>query len=113
MQFRLLGPLSATADDGRGVDVDVLVPAPLPVAPPEPAPMPTMPPPAGRASDGMLFDVARPDAAGRITARPLLRALGWIPGLPYDVEKLPGGRVELRPQAPPPRKISRWQSILP
>ncbi|MET8312257.1 hypothetical protein [Micromonospora sp. NPDC005173] len=34
----------------------------------------------------MLFDVARPDAAGRVTARPLLRALGWTPGLALHVD---------------------------
>ncbi|MEU8258119.1 hypothetical protein AB0C06_28085 [Micromonospora inaquosa] len=32
----------------------------------------------------MLFDVARPD--GRVTACPLLRALGWIPGLALHVD---------------------------
>ncbi|MFJ8578411.1 hypothetical protein [Micromonospora sp. NPDC093277] len=34
----------------------------------------------------MLFDAARPDAAGRVTARPLLRALGWKPGLALHID---------------------------
>ncbi|MFI6785598.1 tyrosine-type recombinase/integrase [Micromonospora sp. NPDC050276] len=34
----------------------------------------------------MLFDVGRPDAAGRVTARALLRALGWTPGLTLHVD---------------------------
>ncbi|MEU7613876.1 hypothetical protein [Micromonospora sp. NPDC049204] len=36
----------------------------------------------------MLFDVGRPDAAGRVTARALLRALGWTPGLTLHVDVL-------------------------
>ncbi|MBW4702055.1 MULTISPECIES: hypothetical protein [unclassified Micromonospora] len=66
--------------------VEALVPTPLPVAPPQPAPMPTLPPPADQTSGGVLFDVARPDSAGRVTARPLLRALGWTPGLALRVD---------------------------
>ncbi|MFI2714259.1 hypothetical protein ACH495_29485 [Micromonospora sp. NPDC018662] len=38
----------------------------------------------------MLFDVARPDAAGRVTARALLRALGWTPGLALHVDVVTG-----------------------
>ncbi|MET8253486.1 hypothetical protein [Micromonospora sp. NPDC005197] len=34
----------------------------------------------------MLFDLARPDAVGRVTARPLLRALGWTSGLALHVD---------------------------
>ncbi|MEV4764759.1 hypothetical protein AB0J89_19265 [Micromonospora chokoriensis] len=67
--------------------VDALVPVPLPGTPPQPAPLPTLPSPAGQATD-VLFDVARPDAAGRVTARPLLRALGWTPGLALHVDVL-------------------------
>ncbi|OKI48884.1 hypothetical protein A6A27_36310 [Micromonospora sp. CB01531] len=62
------------------------MPTPLPVAPPQPAPMPALPPPADQPSSGVLFDVARPDSAGRVTARPLLRALGWAPGLALRVD---------------------------
>ncbi|MGC4834844.1 hypothetical protein ACLQ3D_10115 [Micromonospora vinacea] len=66
--------------------VEALVPTPLPVVSPEPAPLPTLPAPAARTSDGVLFDVGRPDAAGRVTARALLRALGWTPGLTLHVD---------------------------
>ncbi|MET8042446.1 hypothetical protein ABZ388_15565 [Micromonospora parva] len=70
--------------------VEALVPTPLPVASPEPAPLPTLPAPAARTGDGVLFDVARPDAAGRVTARALLRALDWIPGLTLHVDVVTG-----------------------
>ncbi|MEV7990174.1 hypothetical protein [Micromonospora sp. NPDC085948] len=70
--------------------VEALVPTPLPVASPEPAPLPTLPAPAARISDGVLFDVGRPDAAGRVTARALLRALSWTPGLALYVEVMSG-----------------------
>ncbi|MDG4795570.1 hypothetical protein [Micromonospora sp. WMMD1082] len=67
------------------------MPTPRPVAPPEPAPLPVLPPPAARRPDGgVLFDVAHADAAGRITARPLLRALGWTPGLTLHVDVVNG-----------------------
>ncbi|MFI6781651.1 hypothetical protein [Micromonospora sp. NPDC050276] len=65
--------------------VDALIPAPLPGTPPQPAPLPTLPSPPNQ-STHVLFDVARPDAAGRVTARPLLRALGWTPGLALHVD---------------------------
>ncbi|WP_405098225.1 hypothetical protein [Micromonospora sp. NBC_01412] len=70
--------------------VEALVPTPLPVASPEPAPLPTLPAPAARSGDGVLFDVARPDAVGRVTARALLRALGWTPGLALHVDVVTG-----------------------
>ncbi|MGC4755565.1 hypothetical protein [Micromonospora trifolii] len=70
--------------------VEALVPTPLPVASPEPAPLPTLPASAARTGDGVLFDVGRPDAAGRVTARALLRALGWTPGLTLHVDVVTG-----------------------
>ncbi|WP_174534869.1 hypothetical protein [Micromonospora chalcea] len=70
--------------------VEALVPTPLPVASPEPAPLPTLPAPIARIGDGVLFDVARPDAAGRVTARALLRAVGWTPGLTLHVDVVTG-----------------------
>ncbi|WP_327041351.1 hypothetical protein OG400_29760 [Micromonospora ureilytica] len=71
--------------------VEALVPTPLPVAVPEPAPLPTLPTPATPSGDGrLLFDVARPDAAGRVTARALLRKLGWTPGLTLHVDVVTG-----------------------
>lgn len=67
------------------------MPTRLPAAVPEPAPLPTLPTPAARGGDGrLLFDVARPDAAGRVTARALLRALGWTPGLTLHVDVVTG-----------------------
>ncbi|MBE1491012.1 hypothetical protein [Plantactinospora soyae] len=61
--------------------VAALVPRPLPAAPPPTAPVPTLPtPPPLDGADATLFDVARPDAAGRVTARGLVRALRWPPG---------------------------------
>lgn len=66
--------------------VEALVPAPLPAVRPQPASLPTLPPPAVQAADDVLFDVARPDAAGRVTARPLLRTLGWTPGLALHID---------------------------
>ncbi|MBM0275148.1 hypothetical protein [Micromonospora tarensis] len=66
--------------------VEALVPTPLPVASLEPVPLPTLPAPAARTGDGVLFDVGLPDAAGRVTARALLRALGWAPGLTLHVD---------------------------
>ncbi|WP_157744390.1 hypothetical protein [Micromonospora viridifaciens] len=66
--------------------VEALVPTPLPAAPPQPVPMPTLPPPADQTCGGVLFDVAHPDSAGRVTARPLLRALGWMPGLALRID---------------------------
>ncbi|WP_431932125.1 hypothetical protein [Micromonospora sp. RP3T] len=70
--------------------VEALVPTPLPVASPEPAPLPTLPAPTARDGDGVLFDAAHPDAAGRVTARALLRALGWTPGLALHVDVVTG-----------------------
>ncbi|MGY3520238.1 hypothetical protein ACVMYR_28425 [Micromonospora sp. PTRAS2] len=70
--------------------VEALIPTPLPVASPESAPLPTLPAPTARSGDGVLFDVARPDAAGRVTARALLRALGWAPGLALHVDVVTG-----------------------
>ncbi|WP_328848536.1 hypothetical protein [Micromonospora zamorensis] len=71
--------------------VEALVPTPLTVGAPEPAPLPTLPAPAAPSGDGrLLFDVARPDAAGRVTARALLRALGWTPGLTLHVDAVTG-----------------------
>ncbi|MFF0471499.1 hypothetical protein ACFYPX_29190 [Micromonospora zamorensis] len=53
--------------------VEALVPSPLPVASPAPA----LPAPAARTGDdGVLFDVSRPDASGRVTARALRGRLG-------------------------------------
>ncbi|MFG1676148.1 hypothetical protein [Micromonospora sp. NPDC049282] len=46
--------------------------------------------PAIGSNDGALFDVGRPDAAGRVTVRPLLRALGWAPGLTLHVDVVTG-----------------------
>lgn len=41
--------------------------------------------PAGAAPGDLLVETARLDASGRLTARPLLRALGWAPGHRVDI----------------------------
>lgn len=77
------------------------MPTPLPVAVPDPAPLPTLPAPSARTSDGVLFDVARPDAAGRVTARALLRALGWTPGLKAALQSVATALAALTGQPHP------------
>ena len=46
--------------------------------------------PAGAAPADLLIDTARLDASGRLTARALLRALGWAPGHRVDIAVLEG-----------------------
>jgi hypothetical protein len=69
--------------------ITALVPARLTSGrPPSPAPLPMMPAPglpAGTAPADLLIDTARLDASGRLTARALLRALGWTPGHRVDI----------------------------
>jgi hypothetical protein len=69
--------------------ITALVPARLTGdRPPTPAPLPMLPAPglpAGAAPAGLLIDTARLDASGRLTARALLRALGWAPGHRVDI----------------------------
>lgn len=63
--------------------IGAVIPTLLPRPAPPPAPMPELPaalPPAREPADGIVFDVARPDADGRVAARALLRALGWPSG---------------------------------
>ncbi|SCE94509.1 hypothetical protein GA0074695_2347 [Micromonospora viridifaciens] len=70
----------------RGLDeqlIGAVIPTPLPRPAPPPAPMPALPaavPPAREPVDDLVFDVARPDADGRVSARALLRALRWPAG---------------------------------
>lgn len=63
-------------------DVDARRPAPQPV------PLPSLPapqPPATDDPDSLLIGLARVDRSGRIHARALLRALGWEPGHPLEI----------------------------
>ena len=63
--------------------IGAVIPAPLPRPAPPPAPMPALPaalPAAREPVDDVVFDVARPDADGRVAARALLRALRWPSG---------------------------------
>ncbi|MEV0807632.1 hypothetical protein [Micromonospora sp. NPDC050200] len=63
--------------------IGAVIPTPLPRPAPPPAPMPALPealPAAREPVDDVVFDVARPDADGRVAARALLRALGWPSG---------------------------------
>jgi hypothetical protein len=74
--------------------ITALVPARLAGGgPPSPAPLPMLPAPglpAGTAPGDLLVETARLDASGRLTARPLLRALGWGPGHRVDIAVIEG-----------------------
>lgn len=72
--------------------VAALIPRPLPLASPPTAPVPTLPapPPPRDGAEEMLFDVARPDTGGRVTAGALLRALRWPPGQCLTVDVADG-----------------------
>ncbi|MFG2059597.1 hypothetical protein ACGFI9_36850 [Micromonospora sp. NPDC048930] len=63
--------------------IGAVIPAPLPRPASPSAPMPQLPaalPSAREPVDDIVFDVARPDADGRVAARALLWALGWPSG---------------------------------
>jgi hypothetical protein len=67
--------------------IGALVPRPLPRPSPPPAVVPVLPArhlPAD--SDGMLLDVVRLDRSGRLSARSLLRGLGWRTGHRVDID---------------------------
>jgi hypothetical protein len=67
--------------------IGALVPRPLPRASPPPAVVPVLPArhlPAD--SDGVLLDVVRLDRSGRLSARSLLRGLGWRTGHRVDID---------------------------
>lgn len=74
--------------------ITALVPARLAGdRPPSPAPLPMLPAPrlpVGAAPADLLIDTARLDASGRLTARALLRALGWTPGYRVDIAVVDG-----------------------
>jgi bifunctional DNA-binding transcriptional regulator/antitoxin component of YhaV-PrlF toxin-antitoxin module len=56
--------------------------------PPTPVPLPMLPAPglpAGAVPGDLVVESARLDASGRLTARALLRALGWDPGHRVDI----------------------------
>jgi hypothetical protein len=69
--------------------ITALVPArPAGGRPPAPAPLPMLPAlglPAGTQPDDLLVETARLDASGRLTAKALLRGLGWGPGHRVDI----------------------------
>ncbi|KAB1107686.1 hypothetical protein ABZ399_30435 [Micromonospora aurantiaca] len=63
--------------------IGAVIPTPLPRPAQPPAPMPQLPaalPAAREPVDDIVFDVARPDADGRVAAGALLRALRWPSG---------------------------------
>jgi hypothetical protein len=64
--------------------ITALVPARLAGGrPPTTTPLPLLPVPGlpvGTAPGDLLVETARLDASGRLTARALVRALGWAPG---------------------------------
>jgi hypothetical protein len=79
--------------------IGALVPRPLPRPSPPPAVLPVLP--ARRVpteSDPPLLEVARLDRSRRLSARGLLRGLGWRAGLRLDVDVL-NGTVVIRSAA--------------
>ncbi|MFG3422536.1 hypothetical protein ACIBTZ_32795 [Micromonospora sp. NPDC049460] len=73
--------------------IGAVIPTPRPRPAPPLAPMAELPaavPPGREPADGIVFDVARPDADGRVAARALLRALGWPSGHRLHVDVTDG-----------------------
>ena len=71
--------------------IGVVVPRPLPRPVPPPAVLPVLPVrhlPTD--PDGVLLDVARLDRSGRLSARGLLRALGWAFGHRVAIDVVDG-----------------------
>jgi hypothetical protein len=71
--------------------IGMVVPRPLPRAAPPPAVLPVLPArhlPAD--PDGVLLEVARLDRSGRLSARGLLRALGWASGHRVAIDVIDG-----------------------
>jgi hypothetical protein len=67
--------------------IGMVVPRPLPRPVPPPTVLPVLPTrhlPAD--PDSVLLDVARLDRSGRLSARSLLRALGWASGHRVDID---------------------------
>ncbi|MFR9780540.1 hypothetical protein ACL02O_31390 [Micromonospora sp. MS34] len=101
--------------------IGAVIPTPLPRPAPPPAPMPELPaavPPAREPVDDIVFDVARPDADGRVAARSLLRALRWPAGhrLHIDVNDGlllvtagPDGRHTVGARGAPPLPVAARQ----
>jgi bifunctional DNA-binding transcriptional regulator/antitoxin component of YhaV-PrlF toxin-antitoxin module len=78
---------TAPARTGPEQLIGAVVPAPAPRPRPRPAPTPALPArrlPTG--PDTPVFDIARLDASGRLSARRLLAALGWRPGHRVDID---------------------------
>jgi hypothetical protein len=74
--------------------IGALIPTPVgDRPPPAPAPLPVLPAPvlsAGMRSEALVVETARVDRSGRVSARHLLRALGWGPGHRVDVAVVDG-----------------------
>jgi bifunctional DNA-binding transcriptional regulator/antitoxin component of YhaV-PrlF toxin-antitoxin module len=74
--------------------ISALVPAPIPRPRPSPTRLPVLPArrlPTG--PDALVLDMARLDRSGRLSARALLRALGWRPGHHVDIDVVDGAIV--------------------
>ncbi len=70
-----------------------LVVALIPAAPHRPEPLPvSLPllPLRPRPASALIFDMARPDASGRVSIRSLLRVLGWAYGHRLDLAIVAG-----------------------
>jgi bifunctional DNA-binding transcriptional regulator/antitoxin component of YhaV-PrlF toxin-antitoxin module len=71
--------------------IGIVVPRPLPRPVPPPAVLPVLPARhLPEDPDGVLLDVARLDRSGRLSARGLLRALGWTSGHRVAIDVIDG-----------------------
>lgn len=82
-----MGRFSPLAAGGRLEHaIGALIPPVLPrSAPPAPVVVPVLAATRARRPEPFVLDMARLDASGRFTCRPLLRALDWLPDQPLHV----------------------------
>jgi bifunctional DNA-binding transcriptional regulator/antitoxin component of YhaV-PrlF toxin-antitoxin module len=73
--------------------IGALVPVSVPRPRPSPPPMPVVPRHAASEPTTLVVDMARLDRSGRLSARPLLRRLGWRPGDSVSVDVVDGAVV--------------------
>jgi hypothetical protein len=91
-------PRSARSPGSPELLIGALIPAAIPRPPPTPAPLPQLPAPRLPAQPDPVLDIARLDRSGRLSARTLLRDLGWHPGHRVDIDVADGAlRVAANP----------------
>jgi hypothetical protein len=94
--------------------IGALVPSPISRRRPSPAPLPLLPARhllAG--SDAPVLDMARLDRSGRLSARALLRTLGWRPGRRVDIDVVDGAMVIVSAVSGQPAVGTRGELALP